>query len=72
MNSIEGWPKPCTDCNANDFQFQQYFLGNADHSVLQPCNTPGDPVQAYLWLQVTGSATRYSLQVYYELTITDP
>jgi uncharacterized repeat protein (TIGR01451 family) len=62
----------CTNCNANDFTFQQYFLGDANHNLLSPTCTTGNSQSAYLWMQVTSSSTRYSLWVDYDLMVTDP
>ena len=62
----------CSGCNSNDFQFEQYFLGDEYHNPLEPTCSSGSSVDAYIWLQVTGSASKYSLFVSYDLTITDP
>ena len=62
-------PYPCQGCTSNDFTFEQYFLGDANHNPLPACETPGT-VSAYLWLKVTSSNTRYSLRVFYNLAVT--
>ncbi|MBW6491252.1 MAG: HYR domain-containing protein [Lentimicrobium sp.] len=61
----------CSKCTSNDFIISQFFIGDINSNLLQPC-VSGEPVTSYLWVQVVSNATRYSLYVEYNLKITEP
>ncbi|MEN9909155.1 MAG: hypothetical protein RLZZ540_2304, partial [Bacteroidota bacterium] len=61
----------CNLCSSNDFTFQQYYLGDSSGNPLPATCTSGI-TNAYIWMKVTSSATRYSLWVDYDVKETNP
>jgi PKD repeat protein len=62
----------CSSCTSNDFTFQNFYLGDVVGTPLTGSCTPGSPMTAYLWMQVTNNSTRYSLLVSYDFIETNP
>ncbi|MFV7236772.1 SprB repeat-containing protein, partial [Flavobacterium sp. ZB4R12] len=73
LNSYSQTPTlDCSKCNAGDFTFEQYFLGDDSGTPLSATCSSGSPVNAYIWMNVTSSNKRYSLKVDYDLKVTNP
>jgi hypothetical protein len=47
----EVWPDCTFSCNAQDFNVDDVYLGDANGDPLPSCN-PGDNVTAHIWIKV--------------------
>ena len=62
------WPDCTFNCNAQDFNVDDVYLGDASGNPLPPCN-PGDKVAAHIWIKVDANTARYAIILLANITI---